>query len=59
MTALQIALIVWRVVTKIEVYQQLGVLNDYGSVESENECDCSKCCKQNNNKRPMMKYIRA
>ena len=36
MTALQIALIVWRVVTKIEVDQQLSVVSDDGSVESEN-----------------------
>ena len=43
MTALQIALIVWRVVTNIEVDQQLSVVNDDGSVESENVCDYDKC----------------
>ena len=43
MTALQISLIVWRVVTKIEVNQQLIVLNDDDSVESENQCDYAKC----------------
>ena len=43
MTALQIALIVWRVVTKIEVDQQLSVVSDDGSVESENQCDYAKC----------------
>ena len=43
MTALQIALIVWRVVTKIEVDQQLSVLNDDDIVESDNECDSFKC----------------
>ena len=43
MTALQIARIVWRVVTKIEVDQQLSVVNDDVSVESENECDYAKC----------------
>ena len=43
MTALQIALIVWRVVTKIEVDQQLSVVNDDDSVESENECYYAKC----------------
>ena len=42
-TALQIALIVWRVVTKIEVDQKLSVVNDDDSIESENECDCAKC----------------
>ena len=42
-TALQIALIVWRVVTKIEVDQQLSVVNDDDSVESDNECDYAKC----------------
>ena len=42
MTAFQIALIVWRVVTKIEVDQQLSVVNDNGSVESDNECDYAK-----------------
>ena len=43
MTALQIALIVWRFVTKIEVDQKLSVVNDDDSVESENECDYAKC----------------
>ena len=43
MTALQIALIVWRVVTNIEVDQQLSVVNDDDSVDSENECDYAKC----------------
>ena len=43
MTELQIALIVWRVVTKIKVDQQLSVVNDDDSVESENECDYPKC----------------
>ena len=42
MTVLQIALIVWRVVTKIEVDQQLSVVNDDDSVESDNECDYAK-----------------
>ena len=42
MTALQIALIVWRVVTKIEVDQKLSLVNDDDSVESENECDYAK-----------------
>ena len=39
MTALKIALIVWRVVTKIEVDQKLSAVNDDDSAESENECD--------------------
>ena len=43
MTALQISLIVWRVVTKIEINQKLSVVNDDASVESENECDYEKC----------------
>ena len=43
MTELQIALIVWRVVTKIEVDHQLSVMNDDDSVESDNECDYPKC----------------
>ena len=43
MTALQIARIVWRVVTKIETDQQLSVMNDDWSVDSENECDYAKC----------------
>ena len=43
MTAFQIALIVWTVVTKIEVDQKLSVVNDDVSVESENECDYAKC----------------
>ena len=42
MTALQIALIVWRVVTNIEVDQKLSVANDDDSVDIENECDYSK-----------------
>ena len=42
-TALQIALIVWRVVTKIGVDKQLSVVNDDDSAESDNECDYSKC----------------
>ena len=42
MTALQIALIVWIVVTKIEVDQQLSVLNDDDIVKSDNECDYYK-----------------
>ena len=42
MTALQIALIVWRVVTKIEVDQKLSVVNDDDSVENDNECDYAK-----------------
>ena len=42
MTELQIALIVLRVVTKIEVDQQLSMVNDDDSVESENECDYAK-----------------
>ena len=33
----------WRVVTKIEVDQQLSVVNDDDSVESENNFDCYKC----------------
>ena len=33
----------WRVVTNIEVDQQLSVVNDDGSIESENECDYAKC----------------
>ena len=33
----------WRVVTKIEVDQQLSVVNDDDSVESKNERDYSKC----------------
>ena len=41
-TALQIALIVWRVITKIEVDKQLSVLNDDESVESDNACDYTK-----------------
>ena len=43
MTALQIALIVWRVFTNIEVDKQLSIVNDDDSVESENDCDHSKC----------------
>ena len=43
MTALKIALIVWRVVTKIEVDHKLSVVNDDASVESDNECDYDKC----------------
>ena len=43
MTELQIALILWRVVTKIEVDKKLIVVNDDDSVESENECDYDKC----------------
>ena len=43
MTALQIALIVWIVATKIEVDQELSVVNDDDSFESENECNCAKC----------------
>ena len=43
MTALQIARIVWRVVTKIEVDKQLIVVNDYDSVDSDNYCDYAKC----------------
>ena len=43
MNAIQIALIVWILVTKIEVDQQLSVVNDDDSVESENECDYAKC----------------
>ena len=43
MTALQIALIVWRLVTKIEVDHQLSVVNDSDIVESDNECDYAKC----------------
>ena len=42
-TALQISLIVWRVVTNIEVDQQLSVVNDDDSVESQNECYYAKC----------------
>ena len=42
-TALQIALIVWRVVIKIEVDQQLSVVNDDDIVEKKNECDNVKC----------------
>ena len=42
MTALQIALIVWRVVTNIEVDQKLSGANDDESDESENECDYAK-----------------
>ena len=41
-TALQISLIVWRVVTKIEVDQQLIVVNDGDSIDSDNQCDCAK-----------------
>ena len=33
----------WRLVTKIEVYQILIVVNDDDSVESDNECDYAKC----------------
>ena len=33
----------WRVVTKIEVDQQLSVVNDDDSVESDNYCDYAKC----------------
>ena len=33
----------WRVVTKIEVYQQLSLVNDDDIVESYNECDYAKC----------------
>ena len=40
--ALQIALIVWRVVTNIEVYQQLSVVNDDESVQIQNECGYDK-----------------
>ena len=36
MTALQMALIVWRAVTKIEVDQQLIVVNDDDSFDSDN-----------------------
>ena len=43
MTTLQIVLIVWRVVTKIEVDQKLSVANDDDSIESENQCDYAKC----------------
>ena len=43
MTALQIALIVWREVNKIEVDQQLSVVNYDDSVESDNECDYANC----------------
>ena len=43
MTALQIALIVWRVVTKIEVYQQLSAVNGDEMFQSENDFDCDKC----------------
>ena len=43
MTTLQIVLIVWRVVTKIEIDKQLSVANDDDSIESENECDYAKC----------------
>ena len=43
MTALQIALIVWREVNKIDVDKQLSVVNDDDSVESDNECDYAKC----------------
>ena len=43
MTALQIALIVWRVFTKIEVDQKLSVMNGDGIVESQNGCDYAKC----------------
>ena len=43
MTTLQIVLIVWRVVTKIEFDQKLSVANDDDSIESENECDYAKC----------------
>ena len=43
MTAFQIVLIAWRVFTKIEVDQQLSVVNDDDSAESENERDCAKC----------------
>ena len=43
MTALQIALIVRRVVAKIGVDRQLSAVNDDDSVESENECDYDKC----------------
>ena len=43
MTALQIALIVWRVVTNIKVDQQLSVVNDNESVESDNEFYYAKC----------------
>ena len=43
MTALQIALIVWRVVTKIEVDRQLDVMDEEDSFESENDFDYAKC----------------
>ena len=42
MTVLQIALIVWRVVTKIEFDQQLSWVNYDDSVDSENRFDCAK-----------------
>ena len=43
MNALQIALIVWRMVTNSEVDQKLSVVNDDDSLESYNECDYAKC----------------
>ena len=42
-TALQIAPIVWRVVTNIEVDHQLSMLNYDDSVDSDNDCDYAKC----------------
>ena len=33
----------WRVIAKIEVDQQLIVVNEDGSIEIENECDYAKC----------------
>ena len=43
MTVLQISIILWILVTNIEVDQQLIVVNDGYSFESENSCGYSKC----------------
>ena len=43
MTALQISLNVWIVVTKIEVDQKLSVVNYDDSFDIENEFDYAKC----------------